>query len=78
MDNFWRFSAGAGGKDVKEKGRGNDSRESSEIRKEGSHLTEGDNAGGEIEEDLEGLKEKTNTPYPKVQLYCLVGSCTSN
>ncbi|AAW44468.2 conserved hypothetical protein [Cryptococcus deneoformans JEC21] len=72
VDNFWRFNAGAGGKDVKEKGRGNDSREGSEIRKEGSHLTEGDN-GGEIEEDLEGLKEKTNTPYPKVQLYCLMG-----
>lgn len=78
VDNFWRFNAAAGGKDVKEKGRGSDSREGSEVRKEGSHLPEGDHVRDEVGEDLEGLKEKTNAPYPKVQLYCLVSSCTSN
>lgn len=78
VDNFWRFNAAGGGKDVKEKGRGSDSREGSEVRKEGSHLPEGDHVRGEVGEDLEGLKEKTNAPYPKVQFYCLVSSCTSN
>ncbi|OWZ77228.1 JmjC domain-containing histone demethylation protein 1 [Cryptococcus neoformans Bt85] len=73
VDNFWRFNAAAEGKDVKEKGRGSDSREGSEVRKEGSHLPEGDHVRGEVGEDLEGLKEKTNAPYPKVQLYCLMG-----
>lgn len=76
VDNFWRFSGGAGGKDVKEKGRENDSREGSEMEKDGSHLPEGDTAAGDFGENLEDLKEKANAPYPKVQLYCLVSSCS--
>ncbi|KIR67901.1 JmjC domain-containing histone demethylation protein 1 [Cryptococcus bacillisporus CA1873] len=71
VDNFWRFSGGAGGKDVKEKGRENDSREGSEMEKDGSHLPEGDTAAGDFGENLEDLKEKANAPYPKAQLYCL-------
>lgn len=43
------------------------------MEKHGSHLPEGDTAAGDFGENLEDLKEKANAPYPKVQLYCLMG-----
>ncbi|KAK6910935.1 hypothetical protein I203_104970 [Kwoniella mangroviensis CBS 8507] len=72
VDNYWNFSIGGKGKE-KEREKSM----STPIPDEGISINGGDikeNVNGVgANEELEGLKGKTKAPYPKVQLYCLMG-----